>query len=201
MTIFALLIGLLVTVRRQSKMEQELATLRREAGYLGPSPVDQIAAIRITSDKPLTYRLRIRVPDSPSYRIVYSSLLPRDAAHPEWFGAIQVPPGESVVTVRIAEDPRDERWKITTLVGAKVGTKRMATVLPDDHVRAFRGSHEVVSTGIRRETVVVDKSTPLRLLDERWLVGEGSLLLYGDRAPDRDQLGVYAELQLDEGTL
>ena len=49
--------------------------------------------------------------------------------------------------------------------------------------------------------VTTDKSAALRLLDERWLVGEGGLLLYGDRPPERDQIGVYAELQPDTGPL
>jgi hypothetical protein len=77
----------------------------------------------------------------------------------------------------------------------------MATVLPSDHAGVFRGSHEVVSTGVGRETFAISSSKSIRLLDERWLVGEGSLLLYGDRAPEHDQIGIYAELQPDVGPL
>ena len=60
----------------------------------------------------------------------------------------------------------------------------MATVLPPEHVEIFRGSHEVVSTGVARETLAVSSTDSIRLLDERWLVGEGGLLLYGDRPPE-----------------
>jgi hypothetical protein len=77
----------------------------------------------------------------------------------------------------------------------------MATVLPPDHVGVFRGSHEVISQGITRETRVVPSNETIRLLEERWLVGETALLLYGDRAPDEDQIGIYAELQPDVGPL
>ncbi len=200
-TILALAVGLAVTTRRLARVEDELIRLRLEVGHLMPSLPGQIAAARVPSDQPLTYRLRIRVPESPAYRIAYSSLLPRDSRTPDWYGAIKVPPGESLVTVRVAEDPRDGRWKITTLVGSQEGNRRMATVLPTEHTRAFRGTHDVVSTGVGRETQAADAESSIRLLDERWLVGEGSLLLYGDRPTPRDQVGIYAELQPDHGTL
>jgi len=90
---------------------------------------------------------------------------------------------------------------MATIVGSSQSTKRMATVLPPDHVDVFRGSHEVVSTGVDRETLAVSTADSIRLLDERWLVGEGALLLYGDRAPEHDQVGVYVELQPDIGPL
>lgn len=200
-TILALLVAFFFTVRRARMVEKELATLQQEVGYLGPTDPKRLAAIRIPSDQPLTYRLRVQVPAMGRYRIAYSSLFPRGAVAPKWYGAVRVPAGESLVTIRIAEDPRDDRWKINTLVGSKNGTNRMGTVLPEAHVDAFRGSHDVVRTGVGRETVTVDADRAIRLLDERWLVGEGSLLLYGDRAPQRDQIGVYAELQPDSGPL
>jgi hypothetical protein len=74
-------------------------------------------------------------------------------------------------------------------------------VLPAEHVDIFRGSHDVISTGIGRETLAADANQSIRLLDERWLVGEKALLLYGDRAPEEDQVGIYAELQPDVGPL
>ena len=192
----AALAAALVSARWQlSKLRTEVERLRLEAGYLSETKEGQIAAARIPSDEPLTYRLRVRVPDAPAFRIAYSSVLPHSALAPDWFAAVEVPPGESVVTLRIGEDPRDDRWKITTLVRSDRGTKRIATVLPDQHLRVFRGSHEVWSTGIGRQTVAVDAEKSIRLLDERWLVGQGGLLLYGDRPPQQDQVGVYAELQ------
>ena len=77
----------------------------------------------------------------------------------------------------------------------------MATTLPPEQIQVFRGSHDALSTGVGRETLAVNASRSIRVLDERWLVGEGSLLLYGSRPPDRDQIGVYAELQPDDGPL
>ena len=105
------------------------------------------------------------------------------------------------MVLRILKDPRDESWKITTLVQSVDGTKRSSTVLPEDHVVVFRGSHDVVSTGVPRKTTTVEKTASLRLLDERWIVGEGSLMLYGDKPPERDQIGIYVELQPDVGPL
>ena len=194
-TVVALLVGLVLTGRRLAKVEGELAALRREVGHLAPSEPDEIAAVRVPSDLPLTYRMRVRVPQSRDYRVAYSSLLPKHSATPQWYGAVPVPPGESVVTVRVAKDPRDERWKITTLVNSSKGTQRMSTVLPPDHVGGFRETHDVVSTGVGRETLAVQPGESIRLLDERWLVGDAGLLLFGDRPPPEDQMGVYAELQ------
>ena len=77
----------------------------------------------------------------------------------------------------------------------------MSTVLPPEQVQIFRGSHDVLSTGVGRETQSAVATEAIRLLDERWLVGEGGLLLYGDRAPENDQIGIYAELQPDVGPL
>lgn len=200
-TIVALAIGLYLTSRELGRVEAELNQLRKEVGYLDASPPDRIAAVRVPSDEPLTYRVRVRVPDGVGYRIAYSTVLPRNARRPDWYAAVRVPPGESLVTVRVASDPRDDRWKITTLIGSERGTQRMATALPTEHVEVFRGSHDVVSTGVSRETVTVAASQSIRLLDERWLAGEGSLLLYGDRPVERDQTGIYAELQPDSGPL
>jgi hypothetical protein len=55
--------------------------------------------------------------------------------------------------------------------------------------------------GVGRETTKVAQHGSIRLLDERWLVGEGGLLLYGEQTPERDQIGIYAELQPDVGPL
>ncbi len=201
-TIAMLMVGLTITAMRLQKSEAVVAELRAENGYLAETPPGQIAAARAPSDQPLTYRVRIRVPSSSSkFRVAYSSIRPKQSSEPQWYGAVPVPPGESLVTVRIMEDPRDKRWKMATIVGSPQSTKRMATVLPPEHVDVFRGSHEVVSTGVARETLAVSTTDSIRLLDERWLVGEGALLLYGDRPPENDQVGVYVELQPDIGPL
>ena len=157
--------------------------------------------MRAPSDQPLTYRIRIRVPESPRFRVAYSSILEKGETSPSWYAAVDVPPGESVVIVRVGEDPRDERWKITTLVQSARGNKRVSTVLPQEHVSIFRGPGNAISTGIGRETTKVSNEQSIRILDERWLAGEGGLLLYGNKTPDRDQVGIYAELQPDSGPL
>ncbi len=200
-TIAMLTLGLVTSAIRLRRVNAELARLHAELGYLAQSQPGQIAAARAPSDQPLTYKVRIRVPSSPKFRVSYSSNLPQDSTQPAWYGAVPVPEGESTLTLRIHEDPRDDQWKIVAIVSSAAGTRRMATVLPKEHEQIFRGSHEVVSTGIRRETVVAATTASIRLLDERWLVGDGGLLLYGDRAPEHDQVGIYAELQPDSGPL
>ena len=201
LTIAVLVIGYWNASRQLNKTQSELADLRRANGYLGETPSDHIAAIRSPSDQPLTYRVRVRVPDKPKFRVAYSSIWKKESLNPSWFAAIAVPPGDSLVIVRILEDPRDEKWKITTLVRSDRGTKRIATTLPDDQVAIFRSSHDSIGNGVGKQTTTVAKTECLRLLDERWLVGEGGLMLYGDRPPERDQIGIYAELQPDIGPL
>ena len=202
MTLLILSIGLAFLVHRLRGLEAEVTKLRAETGYLQQTEPGQIAAARAPADQPLTYRVRVRVPTGPDkFRVAYSSIWPRQSAGPQWFGAVPLPAGESVVTIRILEDPRDQKWKIASLVSSTRGNQRMATVLPPDHVEVFRGSHDVLSTGVGRETQSVERTGAIRLLDERWLVGEGSLLLYGDRPPESDQVGIYAELQPDVGPL
>ncbi|WP_286177643.1 hypothetical protein [Stieleria mannarensis] len=199
--VIALASAYLVTVARLRTAEAELSRLREETGYLPPSAEDEIAAARLTSDQPMTYRIRVRVPASPPYRIAYSSVWPEAKAAPVWFGAVDVPPGESVVTVRILKDPRDDRWKITTLRRSVDGTRRMATVLPQNHVEIFRGSHDWLSAGVSRQSSTRPVGQSLRLLDERVLVGEGAMMLYGDRPPAEEMVGVFAELQPDSGAI
>lgn len=201
-TIGMLGIGLLLTSQRLRRSETELVRMRKEFGYLSNTLPGQIAAARAPNDQPLSYRLRVRVPsDAEAYRVAYSSHWPRHGSGPQWYGAVPVPAGESIITVQILEDPRDHRWKISTMVAATTGTRRMATVLPPEHAEVFRGSYDVVSKGVGRETCAAANNQAIRLLDERWLVGETALLLYGDRAPEEDQIGVYAELQPDSGPL
>ena len=201
-TIVILATGLVFSIRRLRHLEVEVAKMRSETGYLQETAPGQIAAARAPSDQPLTYRVRVRVPEGASkFRVAYSSLWPSRAAGPQWYGAVPMPGGESIVTIRVLEDPRDKKWKIASLVSSVEGNQRMATVLPPKHVTVFRGSHDVLSTGVGRETQAVQQTGSIRLLDERWLVGEGALLLYGDRPPTTDQIGIYAELQPDVGPL
>ncbi len=196
-TIIALAVAYAALLVQFRSAERELQTLRAETGFLPPTGAEQIAAVHVPSDEALEYRVRVRVPEDEPYRIAYSSVVPQGRADPEWFAAVDVPPGDSVVTVRVGKDPRDERWKIATLVQSGRGNKRMATGLPEDHIAVFRESGDVVSTGVGRSMVSADSPATIRLVDERWLVGEGALLLYGDRPAERDQVGIYAELQPD----
>lgn len=200
-TIAGLFVAFWSTYWRLAKSQSELALLRAESGYLSPTPGNQIAAVRVPVDQPLTYQLRIRVPSKGRFRVAYSSIWKKSEAAPDWYSAMALPSGESILIVRIMEDPRDGRWKIATLVHSTLGTKRMATVLPDDHTSVFRGSHQVISSSVGRQMVAVAKSDSIRLLEEKWQVGEGGLMLYGDSAPERDQIGVFAELQPDSGSL
>ncbi|WP_145169008.1 hypothetical protein [Rubripirellula lacrimiformis] len=201
LAVFAL--GWGTTVMKLRSVQADLSRLRSEVGYLEPTAEGQMAALRAPADQPLTYRFHVRCPPgSVKHRLAYSVLLERGQVHPTWFGAVPIAAGDAVVTVRIQEDPRDSRWKISVVADQASRVRRISTALPPEWVAIFRESHEVVSTGIPRgQQVAADPKQSIRVLDERWLVGEGSLLLYGDRPPDSDQLGVYAELQPDIGPL
>lgn len=191
----------LVTLWRLREVEAELARLRQETGYLEPSAENEIAAARLVSTEPMTYRLRVRVPQSQPYRLAYSSLWPDSHTGPKWFGAVQVAPGESSVIVRILRDPRDDRWKIAALCQGIDGTRRMATVLSDDQIKIFRGSHDWLRSGVDQKTATRPVGRSLRILDERVLVGDGAMMLYGDSPPAQDMVGVFAELQPDVGSI
>ncbi|MCC9603950.1 hypothetical protein LOC67_25645 [Stieleria sp. JC731] len=201
LAVIALGAGYVRTVIRLREAEAELARLHREVGYIEPTREDQIAAVRLTSEEPMTYRIRIRVPGGAKHRVVYSSVWPAGASGPSWYGAVPVSEGESVVLVRVMEDSRDDRWKIATLHQGEAGTRRIATVLPPDQVEIFRGSHDWLASGIPQTTTIRPLGQTIRLLDERVLVGEGAMMLYGDRPPNDDMIGIFAELQPDKGPI
>lgn len=191
----------LVTLSKLRSAEAELARLRVETGYLAPCGPDEIAAVRLPVDQPMSYRIRVRVPETTPYRVAYSSFWPKSSSSPQWFGAVQVPPGESMIWVRILKDPRDERWKIAVVQPGSEGTRRMATALPEPQVAVFLRSNDWLRSGVSNKTETISVGESLRLLDERVLVGEGAMMLYGDRPPDDDMVGIFAELQPDVGAL
>lgn len=187
-------------LRRMRTAEAELARLRDEVGYLQASDEDEVAAVRIAAEEPLTWQTRVRVPKGKPYRVAYSALWRESTQAPQWFSAQPVPAGESIVTVRVLRDPRDDRWKITTIVRHVDGVSRSGTALPDEISAVFRGTHDIMSTGVGRKTVTRPNGQSLRLLDERYFSGQ-SMMLYGERAPKEDLVGIYAELQPDIGPL
>ncbi len=197
-TITVLTFGLWNTSRQLLERERELAVMRKEFGYLAPSNAAQVAASRSPSAVPLSYRMRVRLPEGLEkpieYQLAYSSLWEAEEVEPTWFATIPMPKGESLITIQILSDPRDEKWKISAVVSSPDGTSRAATVLPPPHEQIFRGSHDVISTGIGRETTLVSMGQSIRLLDDRWVVGDGGVILDGG-APKNTQVGVYAELQ------
>lgn len=200
-TTIALACALFVTLRRLRFAETELASLRDEVGYLGPSNDDQVAAVRSGAVyEPLTYQFRLRAPDQPSYRVTYSSLWPAGSNEPEWFGALKVPPGESTVIIRILKDPRDDRWKIAALCRSEAGTRRIGTVLPEPHVELFRSSQDWSSAGVSQTAELAEAGGSIRLLENRILRGEEALM-FGAKPQDQDAMGVFAQLEPDVGTL
>ncbi|MEM9827697.1 MAG: hypothetical protein AAF958_13985 [Planctomycetota bacterium] len=208
--VLALAIAYARSVLRLRQLENELSTYRVELGYLEPSDDGELAASKVPFEEPLKWEFRVRVPEptsgastssSAGYRLAYSTLWEAGDAAPSWFAALPIPPGESKITLRILRDPGDDRWKVAAIVQNESGTRRIGTVLPEDQVSMFRGSHERLEAGIGTGTVQRAAGESLRLLDQRWLVGEGALLLYGDRAPVTDLKGVFAELQPDQGPL
>jgi len=185
---------------RMRTAEAELARLRDEVGYLQATNTDEIAAVRVVNEEPLTWQVRVRVPAGVPYRLAYSALWPESTQRPAWFAAQRVPAGESSITVRVAKDPRDDRWKMNTFVRHADNVARIGTTLPEEITTVLRGQHDVMSTGVGRQTVTRPAGQSLRILDERYFAGS-SMLLYGDRGPQEDLVGVFVELQPDHGPL
>lgn len=200
MLFFGIATAFAMNYRRMRIAEADLRQLRREVGYLEPSGDDELAAVRVAVDEPLVWQAKLRVPAKPRYRLAYSAVWPQAEAGPDWFAAQPLPEGESIVTVRVLKDPRDDQWRISTIVRNADGVRRMGTVLPDEISEVFRGTHDVISEGVGKQTVVRPAGQKLRLFDERYFSGT-ALLLYGDRAPDTQMVGVFVELQPDIGTL
>ncbi|MEM6693001.1 MAG: hypothetical protein AAF664_26465, partial [Planctomycetota bacterium] len=125
-TALILFVALTFNLFQSRKTLSELQRLRDEVGYLAPTNPNELAAAWVPSEMPLTYRLRVRVPEPDEsaaeirfgsrnqrsgYRIAYSTLWRRGTSQPEWYSALPIPPGESIVTVRVMADPRDGIWK------------------------------------------------------------------------------------------
>ncbi len=180
--------------------ESELGKLRDEVGFLQPSEGDEVAAVRVLADEPLTWQSRVRIPAGYAYRMAYSALWTASNQAPEWFAAQPMRPGESTIVVRVSKDSRDDRWKMSLIIRHADGVSRIATALPDEISSVFRGSHDVISAGVGRQTVTRPGGDPLRIIDERFFAGN-SMLLYGDRGPSEDMIGVFVELQVDKGPL
>jgi hypothetical protein len=189
-----------INFSRMRIAESELAKLRDEVGFLQPSESDEVAAVRVLADEPLTWQSRVRIPAGQMYRLAYSALWTASKQAPEWFAAHPMRPGESTIIVRVLKDPRDDRWKMSTIIRHADGVSRIATALPDEMSSVFRGSHDVISAGVGRQTVTRPGGDPLRIIDERFFAGN-SMLLYGDRGPSEDMVGVFVELQVDRGPL
>ena len=193
-------ISYVINFSRMRSAESELATLRDEVGFLKPSDVGEVAAVRVLADEPLTWQTRVRIPDGQSYRMAYSAIWAASTQSPEWFAAQPMRSGESTIIVRVLKDPRDDRWKMSTIIRHADGVSRIATALPDEISNVFRGSHDVISAGVGRQTVTRPAGDSLRIIDQRFYAGD-SMLLYGDRGPSEDLIGVFVELQADNGPL
>lgn len=185
---------------RMRSAEAELTRLRDEVGYLNGGGANEIAAVRLDSDVPLVWQTRVRVPQGKPYRVAYGALWQEARQKPQWYAAQPVPAGESLVTIQVLKDPRDERWKIVASVRHEGGLGRIGTTLPEEIAEKLRTPHDVVSSGVGRRTETRADGDSLRLLDERFFSGR-SLAFYGDQPPKEDLVGVFAELQPDVGPL
>lgn len=191
----ALLLSHLWTSFQLRKTRSQLLQLRSEAGYLNLENEGQTVAIRVPTDEVLTWRYRVHIPDAAQGRLSYSTYWPANEADPEWYGAQALQPGESVVTIRVAEDPRDKKWKIGTTVRSGENTLRMETSLPEEHVELFRQSHTTFSCGVGYEQWSGPPTGSVMLVDDRLPDAAGGSLLYGGAAPESPLRGVFVKLE------
>ncbi|WP_153556400.1 hypothetical protein [Roseimaritima sediminicola] len=195
--VVALACSNLLSWARLREANVELDRLRREVGDLGQHSDDRLVAVRLRSAEPLQWQLRVRVPEQGRYRVAYSAWWPADTAAPQWFAAVALEPGESVITARIGPDPRDGRWKLSVVASHALGDRRMASTLAEPLADVFRGSHQVIRAGVDTQPIAVGPEESIRLLEDRYLVGDGAQRLYGAAPPEDDQPGVFLELQPD----
>ena len=200
-TLCASLIGNAVSSIRLRQAINERDRLRREVGYLEMGAPDQVSAARVPTDEPLTWRYKVRIPEGETYRIVCSTIWPAEAGQPRWTGGQSLKAGEHALTLRILSDPRDDRWKLVSVVRSGDNILRFSVELDERQTKLFRTSNDTLNLGINSQTVHIGSDQRLRMLDQRWLSGEGGMLLYGDRPPRESVDGVFLELQPDNGPL
>ncbi len=176
----------------------ELTKLRSEVGYLHIDDEQRFAAARIPDDDPLTWRFRVYVPEQTRCRLAYTTRWLAGKATPDWYSYLAIPVGESQIIATIQTDPRDGLWKVSAMVRHDGTTVRSATFLPEEQIEVFRTPQQAISNAkVGTATVQTETTKPLRLLEDKLLVGEGGLVLYGARAPDSDTLGMFLEIQPD----
>ena len=173
--------------------ENEVRRLRAEVGFISEPDTSKLAAIRVPSDQPLTWKVRVRTPSLQPYQIAFGTLWPGGATAPEWHSSVVLDEGESLITLRLMEDPRDERWKIVAIVTQDGTVRRASAPLDDRQTAVFRGSHNTIRGGIQSE-VALPAGQGVRVIEDKWFTGEGGLLLFGESMPDDDIDGVFAEL-------
>ncbi len=196
--VFGLVLSNYWTAIRLQKAEGELRKLYAEVGHLDIQDHTKVAASRIPDDTPLLWQFRVYVPQNEKCRVAYSTRWFADASRPDWYSFIAVPAGESVVTTRIGSDERDGAWKISTSVRQNTNVSRSTTVLPDDQVTIFKQHRHAISSGqVGAETVQTNRQETLKLLEDKWILGESAIPLFGERPPVNDIVGVFLELQPD----
>lgn len=200
-TLAASILGNVFSTVRLRGVTAERDRLRREVGFLEPSGPGEIAAVRVPFDEPLAWKFLVRVPEGVKYRLAYSSYWPAELAQPQWIGAQALQSGECTVLARVLSDLRDDRWKLTVVVRNESATLRGSVVLDERQTQLFRSSNDTLQFGIGRETQSVACDQRLRILDQRWIGGEGGLLLYGARPPEDPIDGIFLEIQPDMGAL
>lgn len=193
-TVCVLVISQFWTSRQLYQAHQELRQLREEIGYISETDQSKLVAVRVHSDEPLTWKLRVRVPQDHPYGVAFATQWQAGASEPDWRSIEPLPSGESEVILRLIRDPRDNRWKIITLVRHDDNTRRVGSPLSDRQAELFQQSCDTLRGGIKGQ-VSVAGGRPLRVIDEKWFSGEGGLMLFGSAAPKDNIDGVFAELK------
>jgi hypothetical protein len=186
------------TSRQLHRARAELESMRSEVGYLNIRDEAQLAVARVPDDEPLVWRFRIHNPQNNRMRLAYSTRWLSGSVRPDWYSFAAIPAGESLITARVAADPRDSLWKISVIIRQGNSETRLATELPESQVPIFRGSHHAISTGeVETRTLQRPPQRPIKLLEDKWLVDESPMVLFGQRPPDTDVIGVFLEIQPD----
>lgn len=200
-TILGLVMANGFTIRRLRRAEAERDALRNQVGYLNVADASVLAAVQIATTEPLVWKYRVQVPARGRFRFAYGTKWPAERGRPRWISAVSMPPGESIVLVRVMQDPRDAVWKLVCLLQQGEMTLRQATPLSARQTELFRSSTDTFRVGVGQETQTASEDETLMVIDQRWLAGESGLLMYGAGPPEADVDGIFGALQADEGAL
>jgi|GEM_PF-6900970 len=181
------------TSQQLAHTRRELQQLRYSTAQLDPLQRDQIGLARVPLDEPDRWQLRLWLPEGRGYELQASTLWLAGAAEPDWQPVLALPQGASLLTCSLTRTPDNRRWDLALVIRRGSNTTGRRLPLTEGQSQRFPSSGRYWVSQIESGPRYTNPAKPTALLLEHLLSADGTML-YGDRPPDRDQVGVYLRL-------